>query len=1002
MKKQIFLVMVLFTLLVVGLVSSIELNPKENLKEIKNKTYKNTFVNAKFETGDVKLEFLADIATDDSVQQLFNKISFRKNKVTITEQDLNKPAKITFYNTGLKNPIVLHNKKWNMLNTPTRIGTDTYQITVYGFSTWELVDNTWQGTHDNTTTNGTTLEIEPDAVFISDFEGINYTLTNFLETSDYEETISFIQQKWDTNSIIGNSLRFYDTGTYLETPTLNLGNNFTIMGWVEVDLYNYGDVMSTSTPNTLTFITYADGHTSTDIGDGGWCPNNILTPAGTLKDETWVMFTLTYNSTHIEFYLNKTRYGVGDCSGYTMNRSFVFGKRAPTSYYLDGFLDELKFFNKTLTYTEINYTYDNESTGQRINLSPIAEYRLDEDNDNFLIDSSPYNNDGTLYDWYRPDVGLGVFGSDSLSFSGVNDYVSFLSTNLQFSTDINFTVSYWILPTPSAAVQRIMGNSDTSPLGGWSQDLTSLKPRFFGRTGNAQEYLITCDNALTSDVWTHVTMTANRTGDVAFYFNNTLQPATLGPTNNASGLVNNYNTTDIFTIGRIPTDGNNNYQGILDDLMIFPKILGYQERQNILEGIFEPQHMVFEKTATYTSQIFNSSDYDNETELNIWGFMIFDDNSYLDMVSGKAGDCSNMDAETWVGAIPNGLNYSFTSLEGECFQYELQFLSQGNDTPEYNNITIYNFKVNIPVAFNATIGPTFIYSNTTIIGNATFLLNDTDEGVLQFDWYINGVLDYSENLTGLINNTRVQSNYTDGFSKNNEIYFTATPITVTDYGDAWGVPIQSSNVTVLNSNYSYTYTPLNLTVDILKPRQRNFNIIIIEDIDNDVVVTWYVDNVAVDTGTAYTLSPLLYDDYALFTLSANLTDGEINNSVGWSITILPPEVQMSGSTAIALFILFGTALFFIMPNIIKFSDNEISTVIIKRCCYIIGIYLMVLNSSVIATIASYSGIEVTNEIFRYLWIFGTVGYLFMAGVFIQTLWSVINLYNTKKNKDRFG
>ena len=54
------------------------------------------------------------------------------------------------------------------------------------------------------------------------------------------------------------------------------------------------------------------------------------------------------------------------------------------------------------------------------------------------------------------------------------------------------------------------------------------------------------------------------------------------------------------------------------------------------------------------------------------------------------------------------------------------------------------------------------------------------------------------------------------------------------------------------------------------------------------------------------------------------------------------------------------------------------------------------------TIAEASGIDLTNEMFRYLWLFGTAGWVFMGFTVLKTLFDVLKLYKIKKHNERMG
>ena len=109
---------------------------------------------------------------------------------------------------------------------------------------------------------------------------------------------------------------------------------------------------------------------------------------------------------------------------------------------------------------------------------------------------------------------------------------------------------------------------------------------------------------------------------------------------------------------------------------------------------------------------------------------------------------------------------------------------------------------------------------------------------------------------------------------------------------------------------------------------------------------------------------------------------------------------MSAELSITIFCLFATALFFIMPMLLKkISENPIMDLLLKRCFYVIGFYLMVMNSAIISSIATTAGYS-TAEIFRYMWIFGQAGYLLMFATFIKTFFDLIMLWQTLAKEKR--
>lgn len=109
------------------------------------------------------------------------------------------------------------------------------------------------------------------------------------------------------------------------------------------------------------------------------------------------------------------------------------------------------------------------------------------------------------------------------------------------------------------------------------------------------------------------------------------------------------------------------------------------------------------------------------------------------------------------------------------------------------------------------------------------------------------------------------------------------------------------------------------------------------------------------------------------------------------------------SLAITIFILAITGVLFALPKLmLRFSKNIFADLLLKRCCYILAIYLMVLNSAIMATIAESSGIAVTDEMFRYMWLFGTVGYLAIAFTVLKTLLDILDMWKLTKTNKRMG
>lgn len=87
------------------------------------------------------IAYKSDIETTKTPLELSLGTTITKNRIKIDEAnypELNKPATLTFYNTGLKKPITFRNGKWQPEIKPIKVGISDYRIDVTGFSEYTL------------------------------------------------------------------------------------------------------------------------------------------------------------------------------------------------------------------------------------------------------------------------------------------------------------------------------------------------------------------------------------------------------------------------------------------------------------------------------------------------------------------------------------------------------------------------------------------------------------------------------------------------------------------------------------------------------------------------------------------------------------------------------------------------------------------------------------------------------------------------------------------------
>jgi len=112
--------------------------------------------------------------------------------------------------------------------------------------------------------------------------------------------------------------------------------------------------------------------------------------------------------------------------------------------------------------------------------------------------------------------------------------------------------------------------------------------------------------------------------------------------------------------------------------------------------------------------------------------------------------------------------------------------------------------------------------------------------------------------------------------------------------------------------------------------------------------------------------------------------------------------ESNNGLPIMIFILSITFMIFLIPFYVKFHENEIANLVIRRGCWILTLFLMVLNSAIAATLAEISGLPLTSEMFTYMFIFGWAGYVGMMIMGFKTMLDFLNLMKERKQKKRFG
>ena len=132
-----------------------------------------------------------------------------------------------------------------------------------------------------------------------------------------------------------------------------------------------------------------------------------------------------------------------------------------------------------------------------------------------------------------------------------------------------------------------------------------------------------------------------------------------------------------------------------------------------------------------------------------------------------------------------------------------------------------------------------------------------------------------------------------------------------------------------------------------------------------------------------------------------------NTTTGWGYDCFTTSDagggDMSQAISITLFMLLVTGtLFYLGVSARAFSKVEITNFILKKMCLINAIFLMTLNSAIIATIADSAGYGINNEIFTYTYLLSWSGYALMIYLMFTTLIKALKMWKLEKRRRRTG
>ena len=437
------------------------------------------------------------------------------------------------------------------------------------------------------------------------------------------------------------------------------------------------------------------------------------------------------------------------------------------------------------------------------------------------------------------------------------------------------------------------------------------------------------------------------------------------------------------------------YNGTISRLQMFDRDLSYEEMEQYL---MTDVPKVFQTLANYTSQIINSTEYDPEIYSNVWNALNLTVDSGVDHqisdVYTRAASCSVIEFDPWVLATQDPVtkvDYDTAGNTGECFQYKIEFGGDWNYTDSVSAVNVESFKIDIPSVDSLSIEPTpSPVSIDNIRGNATFLLNDTDTGSINFEWFINSVNIFNETVTGLLNGSIAESTLSSAFtSVGDTIYFDATANNTEVQSNA---ATSSSSVVIANSGFTLDgWSPTWLVVNLTEPQNQDFEIYV-TDFDGDVNATWYLNGEEYSTGYT-TVFRSLYYTQGTNLLNVTLSDGYTSESVQWEINVVNTDVFEWAAP-----LMFGlTAILFLFGGLLLFLDKM--HMVIRLLSFLMIPFLLDVITAFMIRVAEVSGLDTVTVLFSGLFK-GMIAITFFCIAYVIIYFIKLVLEHMAENKEK--
>jgi len=115
------------------------------------------------------------------------------------------------------------------------------------------------------------------------------------------------------------------------------------------------------------------------------------------------------------------------------------------------------------------------------------------------------------------------------------------------------------------------------------------------------------------------------------------------------------------------------------------------------------------------------------------------------------------------------------------------------------------------------------------------------------------------------------------------------------------------------------------------------------------------------------------------------------------------EKELGGvALGVIIFLVLINLIFFLMPIFIRFVQDEVQNIIIKRTMWIFSLAILAFNTTLIITMVDRVGLGITSNLFLFQWIFLKAIYVGIILLFFSFVISIPKLWELKKQRKRMG